>query len=461
MIYFIAFIIVYVLHVLLKLNWVMTIVLGGFALVMLPLHKKRYQKSIENQNGFFEVSNYLDTLLYAFVKEEKVAMAIYDVHQTLPQGRMKDTVGRAFDYMQMTFDEIELLKESLQIIEKEYPCQRIKDVHQFMIHVEYYGGEIERPVNLLLADKGRWERRVKEAISQRKKQFMDVVLSVVASLLICGAIVYLPVMDMDISDEWFVQIFTVIVIVINDLIIFKAQGYLMVDWITLQLTETEEYYVKKMEELRNFDEKKERRISYILGAVGIVLTVLLFFIGNEWLVIAGLFISLFFFNQHKVGKNLMRKRLIKEIKYAFPNWLLDIVLLLQSENVQVALLKSREHVPGVLKEELYQLTDRLALQPESSEPYHLFLKDFAIPEVHSAMGILFSLSIGNSGNADKQINELVEKNLELLDDTEKELLQGASSGMYVLFLLPVVVASFKLIVDMIFMMLAFVEVPMM
>ena len=72
---------------------------------------------------------------------------------------------------------------------------------------------------------------------------------------------------------------------------------------------------------------------------------------------------------------------------------------------------------------------RLEEKPEASEPYHMFLKDFAIPEVHSAMGILYSLSIGNSGNADKQISELVEKNLALLDDTERELLKSSSSGL--------------------------------
>lgn len=459
MIYFVAAVIVYVLHVLLKLNWYMTAVLMIFALFMIPMHTKRYQTALENQKRFFEVSSYLDTLLYSFVKEEKVVLAISDVSQTLPQGKMKSLVEKALDYMQMTFDEIEVLRESLGMIEREYPCQRIHDVHQFMLHVEYYGGEIEKPVTLLLTDKGRWERRIKEAIAQRKKQFVDVVLSVVASLLICGAIVYLPVMDMDISDEWFVQIFTVLVIVVNDFIIFKAQKFLMVDWITLQLTEEEEYYVKKMKEFQNYAESKEKKLSVVLGVTGCALTIVLWFVGNEWLVVAGLLLTLFFFNQHRIGKNLLRKSLIKEIKYAFPNWLLDIVLLLQSENVQVALQKSREYVPGVLKEELYQLTDRLELQPESSEPYHLFLKEFAIPEVHSAMGILYSLSIGNSGNADKQISELVEKNLELLDDTERELLHNSSSGMYLLFLLPVVVASFKLIVDMLFMMLAFIQVP--
>ena len=459
MIYFVGFIIVYTLHVLLKLNWYMTVLLGGFAFVMIPLHRKRYEKFAENKRRFFEVSSYLDTLLYSFVKEEKVVLAIADVSQTLPQGKMKNLVGQAFGFMQMTFDKIEVIEEGLRMVEKEYPCQRIRDVHQFMIHVEYYGGEIEKPVNLLLADKGRWERRIQEAIAQRNKQFTDVVLSVAAALMICGAIVHLPVMDMDISGEWFVQIFTVLVVVINDLIIWKAQKYLMVDWITLQLTEDEEHYVKKMKEFRSYDEEKEKKLSGILGFIGAALTTVFAFLGKEWLVVAGLLLTLLFLNQHRVGKNLMRKNLVKEVKYAFPNWLLDIVLLLQSENVQVALQKSRAHVPGVLREELYQLTDRLELQPESSEPYHLFLKEFEIPEVHSAMGILYSLSIGNSGNADKQISELVEKNLTLLDDTERELLKSSSSGMYVLFLLPVVVASFKLIVDMVFMMLAFVQVP--
>lgn len=459
MIYFVAFIIVYALHVLLRLNWYMTVLLGVFALVMIPRHKKRYEIFMQNKRRFFEVSSYLDTLLYSFVKEEKVVLAISDVSQTLPQGEMKNLVDKAFDYMRLTFDKIEVLEEALRMIEKEYPCQRIRDVHKFMTHVEYYGGEIEKPVNLLLADKGRWERRIQEAIGQRNKQFVDVILSVTASLMICGAIVHLPVMDMDISNEWFVQIFTLLVVVVNDWIVLKAQKILMVDWLTLQLTEDEEYYVKKMREFRNFDEKKQKNLSLLLGGIGVVLTTCFLFMGNEWFVLAGLLLTLLFVNQHRVGKNIMRKNLIREVKYAFPNWLLDIVLLLQSENVQVALQKSREYVPGVLSEELYQLTERLELQPESSEPYHLFLKDFAIPEVNSAMGILYSLSIGNSGNADKQISELVEKNLALLDDTERELLKNSSSGMYLLFLLPVVVASFKLIVDMIFMMLAFVQMP--
>ena len=73
------------------------------------------------------------------------------------------------------------------------------------------------------------------------------------------------------------------------------------------------------------------------------------------------------------------------------------------------------------------------------------------------MGILYSISIGNSGNADKQIGELVDKNLELLDASERDALKRQASGMQVLFLLPVLTASFKLVVDMVVLMMHFFQ----
>ena len=457
MIYFIEFIIIYLLHVLLKLNVWICIALGVYGFFMVPLYRKRYRKIVESRQRFYDVSLYLDTILYAFVKEQKVELAVRDVHQSLPEGKMKTLVGMAHDYMTMTYDEVEILAESLAMIDQEYPCKRMKDVHKFMTHVEYYGGEIEKPVNLLLADKARWEKRIKEEIINRNKQFMDVLLSVIASIAICGAIIYLPIMDIDISGEWLLQIFAFLVIVVDTQILYGAQKYLAVDWIEVQLHENDEFYQNKMQEYQDYDEKGQKRVSLFLGAIGVVVSAVVFCLGNQWLTVFCLLLTLLFFNQHKVGRGLMERKLQREIKYAFPNWLLDLVLLLQSENVQVALQKSKEYVPGVLRRELYRLTEQLEMEPESARPYHEFLKGFGIPEVHSAMGILYSISIGNSGNADKQISELVDKNLELLDTTEKDMLKRQASGMQVLFLLPVLTASFKLVVDMVVLMLQFMQ----
>lgn len=461
MIYFVGFVLIYLLKVLLKLNIWVCLMLGIYGFMMVPLYRKRARKIREFRQRFYEVSLYLDTILYAFVKEEKVEPAVRDARQSLPDGKMKTTVAMAHDYMMMTYDEVELLEESLSMIDREYPCKRMRDVHKFMAHVEYYGGEIEKPVRLLLEDKGRWEKRIKEEMTSRRKQLTDVLLSVIASLAICGAIIYLPVMNVDISGEWLLQILAFLVIVADTQILFRAQKYLEVDWIGLQLHEEEEYYRKKMSEYENYDEAGQKRLSFMLGIVGITGTGIAFFLGQEGLTLLGLLLTLLFFNQHKVGKGLLERNLKREIAYAFPNWLLDLVLLLQSENVQVALEKSKEFVPGVLRRELHQLTEKLEMNPESSEPYHEFLKGFAIPEVYSAMGILYSISIGNSGNADKQISELVDKNLELLDATERDMLRRQAGGMPVLFLLPVLTASFKLVADMVVLMLQFMQTPFM
>lgn len=458
--YFCLFAVVYFLHVLFKLNLWLSLVLLVYGLIMLPVHKKMYRKEQEQKRRFFEVSLYLDTILYAFVKEEKVESAVRDVSQTLPEGRMKQLVSQALDYLTLTYDEVEVMEEALALVESEYRCKHIQDVHKFMVHVEYYGGEIEKPVNLLLAAKSRWEKRIKEAIAIRKKQWVDILLSVVASLFICGAMLYLPIMNMDISANLMVQICAVVVVIIDDLVVLMGQRYLTENWIGLQLTEGEEYYVQKMEAFRNYDEKKEMRLSLWLGGTSLAVTVLCFFLGQEWMVVLMLLVTLAFANQHRIGRYLMERRLTKAIQYAFPNWLLDLILLLQSENVQVALMKSKEYVPGVLRQELALLTERLELQPEESEPYHRFLEDFSIPEIHSAMGSLYSLSIGNSGHGDRQIGELVDKNLELLDMTEMELLKSSAAGMYVLFLIPVLTASFKLVLDMVFLMLMFLQRPM-
>jgi hypothetical protein len=73
------------------------------------------------------------------------------------------------------------------------------------------------------------------------------------------------------------------------------------------------------------------------------------------------------------------------------------------------------------------------------------------------MSMLYSLSIGNSGNAKQQLAELIEKNQQMLDVAEAARMKDKNSGMYLLFLAPVVTASLKLVVDMAVFMLSFLS----
>ena len=81
--------------------------------------------------------------------------------------------------------------------------------------------------------------------------FVDIVMSIAASLLICGMILYLPVMEIDISKNMISQVLTIVVVILDDLIFTRAQKYLAIDWLALD-GQTDEADAKKIEEyIRN------------------------------------------------------------------------------------------------------------------------------------------------------------------------------------------------------------------
>lgn len=457
MIYFAAFVLLYFFYLVLKMHWITGMVLGIFFLIMIPVHRKKWKCYQKQLDRFHEAASYMDHILYAFLREQKIDRALMNVQEAMGPGRMKETVTQAVNHLQMSYEDNRLMENSFKIIEENYASRRIYNIHQLMLHGESYGGDVEYPVNLLLEEKGAWENRTLEIIQERKKQFSEVVLSILVSLAICGVVLHFPVMEVDISRSVITQILTVVVILLDDMILLKAQNYLAEDYLTLDALREEEYYAKKMKQYQEYDEKKDKMLSRIL-ALGFSVVVAVFFVsGNQWAGAISLFVLLLLLNQHRVGRHLARKTLMKHISCAFPNWLMDLVLLLQTENVQMALEKSIKHVPAVLHGELERLVESLGMNPESPKPYENFLKSFQIPQVQSAMSMLYSLSMGNCGNAKKQISQLIERNQKMLDTGERIRLKDLNSGMYLLFLAPVLTAAVKLVADMAVFMVAFLQ----
>lgn len=455
MTYIIVIFLTYVLMLLLKLNIISTLIIFVFIMLMQHFHRKKSRSFKLEQRRFQDVSLYIDTLLYSFLKEKKIMRAFEDVKSTLEDGRMKEVVSEALEHMLVTFDETEVLVDSMKIVEREYNCSRIVNIHEFMAHSEYYGGDITESAKILLKDKSAWEKRIQQSIHERQMMFRQVILSVVVSLIICGIILYLPIMNMDISSNPIVQVLSVIVVVLDDFIILAGQRYLAVDYLRLDMLTDDKKYAKKLIEYKEYSPKKERRLSIALAVVPLAVSVYLLFTNRKWAAAVGFAIALVMANQHSIGHSLMKKNIVTQVKCAFPKWLMDIALLIQSENVQVAIAKSKEHLPGVLKDEVASLIERLDIEPESSTPYHRFLDYLRLPEINAAMGMLYAISIGSSENSGSQIDELISKNLEMLDIADTQRLKDKTSGMYLLFLAPVVTASFKMIADMAIFLLSF------
>lgn len=439
---------IYFLHLLLKLSWWSTLEISCFLLLTYIPHKKLWVAQKREEARFEDVCIYLDTLLYSFLREGKIIRAFEDVYRSLPAGEMKEVVCQALEQMEMVNDETQIYKDAMKIVEKHYFCRRVQNVHDFLLHVEYFGGEVLQPIELLIEDKNRWQVRVRDAIRERKHMLSEIVMSIVASLIICGSILYLPVGNMNIGINIWSQLAAVAVIVFNEFIFLRAQKYLAVDWLIIDDMEEEKDVEKKMKEYRLYDEQKGRKQSLFLALIPIGLFV--FYLWKQKKVVAAIWLAvgLMMSFQHRLGHFLAGKHLTQSIQSAFPKWLMDLILLLQSENVHVALVKSEEHVPIVLKSEVENLVANLEMNPESVEPYHNFLREFAMPEVYTAMSMLFSLSNGSCGNAQRQISELIARNLEMMDSADHEKIKNKSSGMYLLFLAPVFVGAMKLLVDM-------------
>ena len=79
-------------------------------------------------------------------------------------------------------------------------------------------------------------------------------------------ILYLPVMEIDISKNLISQVLTIVVVILDDLIFTRAQKYLAIDWLALD-GHTDEADAKKIEEYYRYDERKEKRLSVVLAVV--------------------------------------------------------------------------------------------------------------------------------------------------------------------------------------------------
>ena len=152
--------------------------------------------------------------------------------------------------------------------------------------------------------------------------------------------------------------------------------------------------------------------------------------------------------QHRWDYALSKKILERQVEAAFPSWLMNVSLLLQTENVQVALYKSFEGAPLVLKPELEILYNKLQENPNSVEPYNEFMEGIEVWGVHAAMKMLYSISEGSGGMASAQIEDIIRRNQIMYDQSEKMKNSDEMAGMYALFLAPQVTAGVKMLVDM-------------
>ena len=150
-----------------------------------------------------------------------------------------------------------------------------------------------------------------------------------------------------------------------------------------------------------------------------------------------------------IKRNQCVNSILHEVKKMFPTWMRNLVLLLQTDNVHVAIRKSYDDCPAILKPELRRLINNIAADPVSMKPFSSFLKDFDVPTLKLSVNYLYSMANMGSEGGTNQLDYLIEQNSKLSIVEEDIRNDEKLGGFSILVYMPMLLAVVKLCIDLV------------
>lgn len=445
--------------ILFKLEKGYVIVVAAVVVIVLPgLILSSYKRMFE-QKRFADAAVYAEQMLYSFQKSEKVVAALKETREIFEEGRMRLAIEEALQHLEIGIARTEkgTSREALAIVEQAYPCVKIHMVHELLCSSEEYGGEVSDSIFLLLNDIELWKRRGYKLQADKKTSHTDNVISILVAAALCAIALYvLNAMSAMFPGVSSINIFTVGIIQLSSfafilfmLYVFaKSMKSLTANWLESELLHTEASLLSSYRTVVNYEEAKEKRKSLMFSVPFFLLAAIGFFSRKLWLCAAGLGIAVFMLLQHRIGYHMAKKDVNEELYIALPQWLMEIALLLQNNNVQVSIAKSVSEAPLILRIELEQLVARLQNAPEQLSSYTDFCKSFDVPEIQSAMKMLHAISESGTGNAKIQIGNLISRVQEMQSFADEIRDKSIAFRMKMIFSYPVLAATVKLLIDL-------------
>lgn len=428
------------------------------ALFLLPVLIVDMYRQMYEQKRFSDICDYMEQVLYSFRKEQKVLRALKECYNAFPDGMMKQSIGEAVNYIEAGEVKAEagILTEALQLIEKRYACEKLHTVHELLISAEERGGEVERSIELLVEDIEVWKRQVYRLQKSKKVCHMDCILSIIVAAFVCGVDMYVMNAvkgmtyasgDINIFDVTVVQWTSFLFVLLCFFAFYKSSKRLTDDWLKKELPK-EKLLLKSYEYVASYDEGREQKRSVLMALPLLLLGVLFYFFISKAGSIIFLVIAAFILFQHRFSYRMSRRDVERALYQVFSEWMMDMSLLLQTNNVQVAIMKSIPKAEKILRGELEALSERIRKEPGDVRSYTVFCEKYDIPEIGTCMKMLYSISESGAGDVQTQIENLV-CHVHKLQEKEAEIRnENISFQMRSICFYPVAGTSVKLFVDM-------------
>lgn len=442
-----------------RLETVYVIVITAAAAFVLPILVLDMYKRMYEQKRFADVVAYMEQMLYSFQKTGKVTGALKETRELFPDGQMRRCIDAALIHMELGKPETEqgVLAEGLLRIEEHYKCAKLTLVHELLRATEAYGGAAEDSILLLLEDLEKWKKREYQLQAEKKKYHTDNIISIVVSVVLCAVALYVlegmrqlfHTGDMaDIFSIPVIQVSSTVFILLLLQILVKSTRGLTADWLSETDAHAPEYVQHSYDLVMNYEKAEKKQWQYWLFAGILVAAAGFLIVGWTLPAVIGMSVAAFLVGYRRLGYRLAKKDVTEAMYLALPQWLMEMLLLLQNNNVQVALVKSVDRAPAVLRHELVSLRERMNQHPGELQTYTDFCRNFDLPEIGGCMKMLHAFSENGTGNVGVQMNRFLERTGQMQENADAIRDGRMAFRMKLIFSYPVLAAIGKLLTDL-------------
>lgn len=433
----------------LRYRYMLALVLIAMALIP-PLIQAWFRQNY-NIRRFTMLSDYLSNIIPIFMQKTKIRYTLGELFD-ITSGLMKDTIGKALDYLDNTVDDPDLNRNALKIIEDEFPNSRVKSAHKLILSIEASNSlNYEDVCENLYDDIEKWIKRVYTFQKDLKNRRTKLLILCLATLFMNSVFVYFYV-----ANDYFIGftespvyqistlIFIAIILVTITIIMIRLNG----EWLINDMTYRKDEELRRKYILYKDGQPKARIVTILVCLICVAGGVYLGIINRIPASFLCFGIALMVFFDSPARYHSAYKSLSKNLTIEFPVWLREISLALNSYTVLNAIENSQNITSYPLRKELRKFLDEAKKDPTSIRPYNEFLSEFDLEDARSSMKVLYAIQNIGKEDVKVRVSNLILRNQEMLDKAESIRNNDSISGIEALGYVPVAVFSGQMLISM-------------
>ena len=457
------------------LKWWAVALLAMAVLLAFPVIIKAQFEVVSNNDDFEQILAYIEQMIIAFKNNPKILLSM---KETLPivEGKMRERVEEAIHIIENDAKSPNVYQRAFAVIENEYKCSRIRRLHRFIYTVESensenYGDSLDN----LYTDIKEWQKRTYKFQASLASTKSQLTILLGASIGIAGLFAYLMrtvensvTMEDKVTHEMrhvieiisnpVYQVATIIFFILFIIIYTIVNSKINGSWLVNDLENPRDREViKAMKQVALLDQAtstKNRRI-----AVAIMATPLFIYaaIQKSALILVGaLLFAIFVLKAGESSSKKKKKKVQDELKQEFPLWMSDVAVSLKNRVVVRAIRETESSAAYVMRPFIRMFLTNVDQAPASIWPYMNFFGEYNSHELSTGIKTLYSIRTLSSEDSQRQVNDLIDRNQELLAESERIRQENSISGIGFIGLLPMVLMSFLLMTYLMVMLIQFI-----